>query len=163
MTSASVQSSVDTRPRPLFTNAKYRRFVFRRMLDAAVWLIFGLTTVLATSAAVLAQIHPAAFAGPKFSVKRPAIIAVGQADPIPLVEIATTSSFTNPDAVFRRTSANAAWGLLGVALSILAVLNLAIFSHLRRTYAPKRRSEGRKQGYPPCATRGAIELPQSRL
>ena len=42
MTSASVQSSVDTRPRPLFTNAKYRRFVFRRMLDAAVWLIFGL-------------------------------------------------------------------------------------------------------------------------
>ena len=163
MTSASVQSSVDTRPRPLFTNAKYRRFVFRRMLDAAVWLIFGLTTVLATSAPVLAQIHPAAFAGPKFSVKRPAIIAVGQAYPIPLVEIATTSSFTNPDAVFRRTSASAAWGLLGVALYILAVLNLAIFSHLRRTYAPKRCPEGRKQGYPPRAAPGAIEMPQSRL
>jgi len=133
------------------------------MLDAVVWLVFGLTTLLATSAPVLAQINPVAFAGLQLSVTPATVIAVGQAEPAPIVEIATTSSFTNPDAVFRRTSANAAWGLLGVALSILAVLNLAIFSHLRRTYAPKRRSEGRKEGYPPCATRGAIELPQSRL
>ena len=62
------------------------------MLDAVVWLIFGLTTVLATSAPVLAQINPVAFAGLKLSVTPATVIAVGQADPVPLVEIATTSS-----------------------------------------------------------------------
>jgi hypothetical protein len=137
--------------------------MFRPMLEAAVWLIFGLTTVVATSAPVMAQINPAAFAGVEFSVTPTTVIAVGQADPAPLVGIATTSSVTSPDAVFRRTSASAAWGLLGIAFSILAVLNLAIFSHLRRTYAPKRHPEGRNQGYPPRATGGAIEMPQSRL
>lgn len=163
MRSVGVQCSNDTRSRSWPRGPKYRRFMFRPMLEAGVWLIFGLTTVVATSAPVMAQINPAAFAGVEFSVTPMTVIAVGQADPAPLVEIATTSSVTSPDAVFRRTSASAAWGLLGVAFSILAVLNLAIFSHLRRAYAPKRRSEGRNQGYPPRATGGAIEMPQSRL
>lgn len=163
MMSVSVQSSDHTNSRPWPEAAKYRRLVIRPMLDAAVWLIFGLTTLLAISAPVLAQINPMAFAGLEFSVRPATVIAVGQAEPAPIVEIATTSSVTNSDAVFRRTSANAAWGLLGVALSILAVLNLAIFSHLRRTYAPKRCPEGRKQGYPPRAAPGAIEMPQSHL
>ena len=163
MMSVSVQSSDHTNSRPWPDGAKYRRLVIRPMLDVVVWLIFGLTTVLATSAPVLAQINPIAFAGLELSVTPATVIAVGQAGPAPLVEIATTSSVTNSDAVFRRTSVSAAWGLLGVALSILAVLNLAIFSHLRRTYAPKRCPEGRKQGYPPRAAPGAIEMPQSHL
>ncbi len=163
MMSVSVQSSDHTNSRPWPDGAKYRRLVIRPMLDVVVWLIFGLTTVLATSAPVLAQINPIAFAGLELSVTPATVIADGQAGPAPLVEIATTSSVTNSDAVFRRTSVSAAWGLLGVALSILAVLNLAIFSHLRRTYAPKRCPEGRKQGYPPRAAPGAIEMPQSHL
>ena len=163
MMSVSVQSSDHKNPRKWPEDAKYRRLVIRPILNAVVWLIFGLTTVLAASAPVLAQINPIAFAGLELSVTPATVIAVGQAEPAPLVEIATTSSVTNSDAVFRRTSLNAAWGLLGVALSILAVLNLAIFSHLRRTYAPKRCPDGRKQCYPPRAAPSAIEIPQSHL
>ena len=64
--------------------------------------------------------------------------AVGEADVQPVVEIATTSSPANPDAVYRRTSAQAAWTLLMIGLSITAALNLALLRHLRGAYAQPR-------------------------
>ena len=57
--------------------------------------------------------------------------AVGEADVQPVVEIATTSSPANPDAVYRRTSAQAAWTLLMIGLSITAALNFALLRHLQ--------------------------------
>jgi hypothetical protein len=70
---------------------------------------------------------------------------VNEDDNAPVVQIATTSSSKNSNAVFRRTSTDAAWGLLAVAFSILAALNLAIFRHLRRVYAvPSQRRTNRQ-------------------
>ena len=56
-----------------------------------------------------------------------------------MIEIATTSSTNNADAVFHRTSAQAAWALLMIALSIVVALNLALFRHMRQAYTPARR------------------------
>ncbi|PPC85649.1 MAG: hypothetical protein CTY31_02470 [Hyphomicrobium sp.] len=70
---------------------------------------------------------------------------VNEDDNAPVVQIATTSSSKNSNAVFRRTSTDAAWGLLAVAFSILAALNLAIFRHLRRVYAVPSQSRINRQ------------------
>jgi cell division septation protein DedD len=66
--------------------------------------------------------------------------ALGDAETRPVVEIATTSSPANADAVYHRTSVQAAWALLLLGLSIAAALNMALLRHLRQAYAtPKRR------------------------
>lgn len=148
----SVQSEQNMPPHACAIRPKYRRFVVRPIIDAAAaWLVFGLVTAMATSAPLSAGTNPAAFAGLERAAKPAAVKAVGEPGPAPLIEIATTSSPANADAVFRRTSASAAWVLLGIAFSILAALNLTIFRHLRRAYAtPKRRSTERK-----CSTERA--------
>jgi hypothetical protein len=64
--------------------------------------------------------------------------ALGLSTDVPaMVEIATTSSSQAPDAVYRRTSATAAWLLLSLAFSLLIAFNMAILRHMRRAYAPK--------------------------
>ena len=68
-----------------------------------------------------------------------AMKAPGSQDVRPVVEIATTSSAANADAVYHRTSAQAAWALLMTGLSITAALNMAFFRHLRKAYASPRR------------------------
>jgi hypothetical protein len=67
-----------------------------------------------------------------------AMKALGDANARPVVEIATTSSPENPDAVYLRTSAQAAWTLLMIGLSITAALNMALLRHLRQAYAQPR-------------------------
>lgn len=108
---------------------------WRPLIDAAV---AGLAFVLVSTmfcAPVKAGPYPAAFAGihraaPSFATK-----AVADPGPLPIVEIATASS--PAEAVYRRTSTTAAWGLLGVAFSMLAALNLAILRHVKRVYSPR--------------------------
>lgn len=71
-----------------------------------------------------------------------AIKALGQSDVRPVIEIATTSSPDNADAVYRRTSFQAAWVLLMLGLSLVAALNMALFRHMRNAYAsPRRRAQ----------------------
>jgi len=109
--------------------------LWRPLIDAAV---AGLTFVLVTTmigAPVKAGTFPAAFAGLHQRATPFAMNAVADPGPLPIVEIATASS--PADAVYRRTSTTAAWGLLGVALSMLAALNLAILRHVKRVYAPR--------------------------
>ncbi|MFN0219629.1 MAG: hypothetical protein ACKVP4_12545 [Hyphomicrobium sp.] len=66
-------------------------------------------------------------------------------EPAALVQVATASSATSPDTVYKRTSAQAAWLLLTLAFSLITALNLATFRHLRRAYArPVRRGDRRK-------------------
>ena len=105
---------------------------------AAVALILALQCI---SGPALAQITPAAFAEVEDYAPSVAVVAAGQRGPAPIVEIATTSSDSSPDAVFRRTSVRAAWGLFGTAFCALLVLNIIFFSHLRREYRPKKRRE----------------------
>jgi hypothetical protein len=105
---------------------------------AMVVLILALQCL---SSPALAQITPAAFAEVEDYVPSVAVVAAGQRGPAPIVEIATTSSDSSNDAVFRRTSVRAAWGLLGTAFCALLVLNIIFFSHLRREYTPKKRPE----------------------
>jgi hypothetical protein len=68
-----------------------------------------------------------------------AIKAIAESDVRPVVEIATTSSPANADAVYHRTSAQAAWLLILLGLSAAAALNMALLRHLRQAYASPRR------------------------
>jgi hypothetical protein len=119
-------------------NLKGARTLAGSPLTAAVTLILALQCL---SSPALAQITPAAFAEAEDYVPSVAVVAAGQRGPAPIVEIATTSSDSSNDAVFRRTSVRAAWGLLGTAFCALLVLNIIFFSHLRREYTPKKRPE----------------------
>ncbi len=118
---------------------KYRRLVLRPLIDAAIaGLVFTLvsTTLMCTHAK--AGTSPATFAGIERAATPAAVKAVAEPGPLPIIAIATASS--PADAIYRRTSAGAAWGLLGVAFSLMAALNLAVLRHLKRAYAtPVRR------------------------
>ncbi|HEY8194231.1 MAG TPA: hypothetical protein VIF13_04210 [Hyphomicrobium sp.] len=117
-----------------------RSVVLRPILDAIVaGTVFLFLTCLTSSAPVRACPFSAAFAGIEHSIKPSTLKAVGEPGPAPIIEIATTSSAWDSNAVFRRTSDTAAWSLLGLSISLLAALDLAIFRHLRRVYAVQRR------------------------
>lgn len=144
---------------------KRRHILLRPVFDAlGAGLLFVLLTAVGTSAPVKACAFSGAFGGIERSVAPHTIKAIAEPGPAPIIEIATTSSVRDPNAVFRRTSGTAAWGLLGLSLSLLAALNLSFFRHLRRVYAPTHaRHQDVKQRYPQSATGDAIELPHSRL
>ncbi len=145
-----VQRRSNAPPQACVIRPKYRRFVILPIFDAALAAgLFALFTVLTASEPVRAGTNPAAFAGIERAATPVAVKAVGEPGPPPLIEIATTSSTSSKDAVYRRTSASAAWVLLGLAFSLLAAFNLTVVRHLRRAYvAPQRRprrSLGRSQ------------------
>jgi hypothetical protein len=118
--------------------------MFRPLLDAALGgLLFVLIASMTTSNPVRACPFSAALAGVENATTPAAFAAVADAEPAPIIEIATTSSVYAPDAVYRRTSATAAWVLLGLAFSLLTALNLSFFRHLRRAYAIPRRPNAR--------------------
>ena len=115
---------------------KHRRLVLRPILDAfGAGLLFVMLTAVCTSAPVKACPFSGAFAGLERTASPQALKTVAEPGPAPIIEIATTSSVWDPNAVFRRTSSTAAWGLLGLSFSLLAALNLSFFRHLRRVYA----------------------------
>lgn len=132
---ASVQPESRARLRNGAANSKkYRCHVWRPFIDATV---AGLAFVLVSTlfvAPVNAGTSPAAFAGLARAASPAAVKALAEPGPLPIVAIATASS--PADAVYRQTSQTAAWGLLGVAFSLMAALNLAFLRHLRRTYTP---------------------------
>jgi hypothetical protein len=138
---ASVQSKTDAQLHAGSIRRKYRRFLPRPLIDAAAaGLVFALVAAMLTSAPVTAGTNPGAFAGLERAATANTVKAVGEPCPLPIIEIATTNSPSDANAVYRRTSATAAWALLGIAFSLLAALNLALLRHLRRAYAtPSRR------------------------
>jgi hypothetical protein len=116
--------------------SKYRRLVPRPILDAlGAGLLFMMLTAICTSIPVKACPFSGALAGLGRTTAPQAVNAVAEPGPAPIIEIATTSSGWDQNAVFRRTSGTAAWGLLGLAFSLLTALNLSFFRHLRRVYA----------------------------
>ena len=119
---------------------KTRTMFLRPVLDAAatfaVLCILGLT--LGTAPTSASPNIPGA-ASYQAALSPAAVKAIGELNERPVVEIATTSSAASPDAVYRRTSVQAAWGLLMLALSVVAALNMALFRHLRQAYADPRR------------------------
>lgn len=116
-----------------------RRRRFRLDLHVAVVsFVVGFAAVALTSAPLRAGPIPC-LAGIERTAAPIAAKAIGEPGPAPLIEIATTASINDPNAVFRRTSNTAASGLFGASLSLLAALNLLFFRHLKRVYAPPRR------------------------
>lgn len=115
--------------------ASRRRHRLRRPFrDAAgAALLFVMLTSVGTSAPVKAYPFAVA-AGIERTITSHTMKALAEDRPAPIIEIATTSSPHNPDAVFRRTSSTTAWVLLGLSLSLLTALNLSIIRHLRRVY-----------------------------
>ncbi|WP_414462023.1 hypothetical protein [Hyphomicrobium sp. DY-1] len=136
----SVSADPETPPRAKTrAHPKYRRLV-RPLVDAvAAGLLFTIVSSTLICNHAKAGIVPAAFIGvAQAAQKSAAEKAVAQPGPQPIVQIATATS--SADAVYRQTSVMAAWGLLGVAFSLMTALNLAILRHLKRAYAvPARR------------------------
>jgi hypothetical protein len=124
--------------------AKARRVLLRPMIDAA--LVFALLCMVGMTIGTAPSSASPNVPGPTtYQMTLSPAVAKALAsdqDVRPVIEIATTSSLQSPDAVFRRTSAQAAWALLMIALSVVAALNLALFRHMRQAYAaPRRRSQ----------------------
>ncbi|WP_052699407.1 hypothetical protein [Hyphomicrobium sp. 99] len=116
--------------------------LWRPLIDAAV---AGLAFVLVSTmfvAPVKAGTYSAPFAGLHHTAATSTLKAVAAPAPLPIVQIATASS--PADAVYRQTGTTAAWGLLGMAFSMLAALNLAILRHVKRVYAPRFALSGRR-------------------
>lgn len=136
----SVSADPETPPRAITrAHPKYRRLV-RPLVDAVVaGLLFTIVSSTLICNHAKAGIVPAAFTGVAQAAPQSAAEkAVAQPGPQPIVQIATATS--SADAVYRQTSVMAAWGLLGVAFSLMTALNLAILRHLKRAYAvPARR------------------------
>jgi hypothetical protein len=131
---------------PLAQRPKLRRRFFKPVRDAFL------------AAAAFTLISGPVVCGPSIAGPHGPAIAAASAPPAPLtnqalavdepralVQVATASSPTAPDTVYKRTSAQAAWLLLTLAFSLVTALNLATFRHLRSAYArPVRRSDRRK-------------------
>lgn len=119
---------------------KARQVLLRPVLDAsmvfAALCLIGLTFGTAPSSAS-PNVPPSH--SYQMTVSPMVLKALSEGDVQPVIEIATTNSPDSPDAVFRRTSAQAAWALLMIALSVVVALNLAMFRHMRQAYAPVRR------------------------
>lgn len=130
----------------LTARPRVRRMFLRPIIDAAaVFALLSLTGLACSSGPSKAGPHIpptiSAMAMPPAVQK-----AIGPSDFRPVVEIATTSSPSNPDAVYRRTSIHAAWTLLMLSLSVIVALNLALYRHMRTAYTPRiRRAEDRNQ------------------
>ena len=116
---------------------KSKHVLVRPALDAvlafALFLLVTLTFDSAPSAAAPYNVH--AVTEP---LQLQAERALADSADAPIIEIATTSSPRNPDAVYRRTSATAAWLLLSLAFSLLAAFNLALLRHMRKVYVSPR-------------------------
>lgn len=151
--------------RPHDRRPKRRHRLLRPVFDAlGAALVFVMLTAVGASAPVKACAFSGAFSAMERPLAPHAIKAIAESGPAPIIEIATTSSAHSPDAVFRRTSSTAAWGLWGLSLSLLAALNLSFFRHLRRVYInPRGHRAASRQRYPQDAASEAIELPHSRL
>lgn len=122
-----------------------RQFV-RPAIDAlAAFAIFAIATM--TLASDPSSASPGGLANLHRVVPPLAAAAIAEDRHPPVVEIATTSSPDSADAVYRRTSVDAAWGMLAISFSLLAALNLAFFRHLRCAYAkPRKRPTVPPQG-----------------
>lgn len=128
-------------------NRQHARRFIRPLMDAlAAGLLFAAVATMLSSAPVTAGTNPAAFAGLERAAVPAATKAVSEPCPLPIVEIATTSSPFDANTVYRRTSTSAAWTLLGAAVSLLTALNLALFRHLRRVYAACERPRSGSSG-----------------
>lgn len=127
------------------TRSRLRKALWKSARDA---MLGGLAFTLMFGAALSGQSN----AGPQVpaaativNAAHLTVPALATDEPAPIVQIATTSSAGAPDAVYKRTSATAAWALLALTFSGLAALNLALVRHLRRAYARPVRRGGREQ------------------
>lgn len=120
------------------------RMLMRPAADAlATWVVFAVITMSVACGPLWAKPNLTNIAQVQSAAAAPiALKAAGDSNPAPLIEIATTQSANSPNAVYRRTSAGAAWLLLSAAVSLLVALNLALFRHLRHAYAGPARRRG---------------------
>jgi hypothetical protein len=120
--------------------SRIRTSLMRPILDAAgTFAILCLICLSVGAAPSSASPNVPGVATYQATQQPAAIKAIAEADVHPVVEIAITSSPTNADAVYHRTSAQAAWALILLGLSAAAALNLALLRHLRQAYASPRR------------------------
>jgi hypothetical protein len=125
---------------PAQNRAKARRALFRPILDAAgTFALLCLICLSMGAGPTAASPNVPSVTTYQAALSPGAMKAIGESDVRPVVEIATTSSPSNADAVYHRTSAQAAWALLMIGFSIVAALNMALFRHLRQAYASPRR------------------------
>lgn len=121
---------------------KARSFLFRPIIDAAA--AFAVLCVLGMAIGIGPTAASPHFPTPHSSYALSGTPAVQKAiasagDRPDAVEIATTSSPNSPNAVYGRTSIQAAWILLMLSVSGIVALNMALYRHMRTAYSPRRR------------------------
>lgn len=125
-----------------YSRSKARYTLIRPVLDTAGAFLFLCLICLSFGAAPSsASPNVATFTTLQLAQPPVAMKAVASSASQPVIEIATTSSPANADAVYRRTSFQAAWGLLMIGLSLVVALNMALYRHLRQAYAVPQRRE----------------------
>jgi hypothetical protein len=126
-----------------YSRSKARYALIRPILDAAgAFLVLCLICLSFGAAPSSASPNVTSFTTLQLAQPPVAMKAVAKPATQPVIEIATTSSPANADAVYRRTSFQAAWGLLMIGLSLVVALNMALYRHLRQAYAvPQRRGK----------------------
>lgn len=121
---------------------KARNILIRPVIDAlaafALLCVMGLAIGIGPSSAGPQIPNPSlSYAMSATPLAKKAIASAG--DRATAIEIATTSSAYNADAVYGRTSIQAAWVLLMLSLSAIIALNMALYRHMRTAYTPRRR------------------------
>lgn len=121
---------------------KAQSILFRPIIDAVAAFALLCIACLAigiapTSASPQPPPPTASYAMSATPVVQKAIAAAG--DHHAAIEIATTTSANSADAVYGRTSVQAAWVLLMLSVSAIVALNMALYRHMRTAYSPRRR------------------------
>lgn len=117
--------------------ARRRGPLIRPLIDGTAFFAAFLLATAATSVPLSAM--PSAVTAALTEQVQSLAVTTAAAGNLPPTGIATTRSPLDSQAVIGRTSAGTAWILLGLALSVLAALDMAIVRHLRLLYAPVRR------------------------
>lgn len=133
----------DERSNDVGHRRKLRHRLFRPAADAAIAFAVFVAVAAAIPCPPLSASPRSGLAVAVAATHAPlAAKAIADEDDRPaVVEIATTSSAQAPNAVFKRTSLEAAWALIALAFSVLTALNLAMVRHVRQTYASPVRQE----------------------
>lgn len=131
-----------TRPNRFESRAEAKRRQARRKAwkparDALIaFAVFPLLALTVGSGPLLAG--PTAVATVDFGNSAAVIKALDDQAPAPVVQIATVAPHDEADALYRRTSFDAAWVLLGASFALIVALNLAVARHLSRAYTRRR-------------------------
>ena len=130
----NAQTSINSKPTAPMIAA--RRHLVRSMVDAvAAFALFAIASMTLASAPSSASPTPMSR-----NATGPSIVVQAKVNPAGTMPFQANSfASTGAMATISATGSQTAWVLLGLAISLLAAINLALIRHLREAYSHPRR------------------------